>query len=138
YQSDYWRTEIAPRIPTLIDREQIKVTRIVATPRSVIQEDPASPRGRRADADGLHHRLHARELLLVPGDQETPVGGGGEVGLPRLDGRGECLNGAEGPSAVSGVAEEDAPSHRRRVLPHHHRPAIAIDGHPHVVGNRSG
>ena len=37
YQSDYWKTEIAPRIPTLIDREQIKVTRIVATPRSVIQ-----------------------------------------------------------------------------------------------------
>ena len=37
YQSDHWKTEIAPRIPTLIDREQIKVTRIVATPRSVIQ-----------------------------------------------------------------------------------------------------
>jgi hypothetical protein len=36
YQSDYWKTEISPRIPTLIDREQIKVTRIVATPRSVI------------------------------------------------------------------------------------------------------
>jgi hypothetical protein len=37
YQSDYWKNEISPRVPTLIDREQIKVTRIVATPRSVIQ-----------------------------------------------------------------------------------------------------
>jgi hypothetical protein len=37
YQSDYWKNEIAPRVPTLIDREQIKVTRIVATPHSVIQ-----------------------------------------------------------------------------------------------------
>jgi hypothetical protein len=37
YQSDYWKNEIAPKVPTLIDREQIKVTRLVATPRSVIQ-----------------------------------------------------------------------------------------------------
>jgi hypothetical protein len=37
YQSDYWKTEIGPRVGTLIDREQIKVTRLVATPRSVIQ-----------------------------------------------------------------------------------------------------
>jgi hypothetical protein len=37
YQSDYWKNEISPRVPTMIDREQIKVTRIVATPRSVIQ-----------------------------------------------------------------------------------------------------
>ncbi len=37
YQSDYWKLEIAPRIPTMMDREQIKVTRLVATPRSVIQ-----------------------------------------------------------------------------------------------------
>ena len=37
YQSDYWKNENAPRVPTLIDREQIKVTRLVATPRSVIQ-----------------------------------------------------------------------------------------------------
>lgn len=37
YQSDYWKNEIAPRVPTMIDREQIKVTRLVATPRSVIQ-----------------------------------------------------------------------------------------------------
>ena len=37
YQSDYWKTEISPRVPTMIDREKIKVTRLVATPRSVIQ-----------------------------------------------------------------------------------------------------
>src|SRR5262249_6120959 len=37
YQSDYWKNEIAPKVPTLIDREQIKVTRLVATPHSVIQ-----------------------------------------------------------------------------------------------------
>ena len=37
YESDYWKNEIAPRVPIMIDREQIKVTRLVATPRSVIQ-----------------------------------------------------------------------------------------------------
>src|SRR5207247_5628130 len=37
YQSDYWKNEIAPKVPTLIDRELIKVTRLVATPHSVIQ-----------------------------------------------------------------------------------------------------
>ena len=37
YQSDFWKQEIAPRIPDLLDREQTKVTRIVPTPRSVIQ-----------------------------------------------------------------------------------------------------
>jgi hypothetical protein len=35
-QSDYWKNEISPRVPTMIDREQIKVTRLVATPHSVI------------------------------------------------------------------------------------------------------
>jgi hypothetical protein len=37
YQSDYWKNEISPRVPTMIDREQIKVTRLLATPHSVIQ-----------------------------------------------------------------------------------------------------
>ena len=31
YQSDYWKNEISPKVPTMIDREQIKVTRLVAT-----------------------------------------------------------------------------------------------------------
>ncbi len=37
YQSDYWKNEIAPRIPEMLDREGMKVTRIVATPKSVLQ-----------------------------------------------------------------------------------------------------
>jgi hypothetical protein len=37
YQSDYWKNEIAPRIPEMLDREAMQVTRIVATPHSVLQ-----------------------------------------------------------------------------------------------------
>ncbi len=37
YQSDHWKNVIAPRVPEMIDREQIKVTRLEATPKSVIQ-----------------------------------------------------------------------------------------------------
>ena len=37
YQSNHWKNEISPKVGDLIDREQIKVTRIVATPHSVIQ-----------------------------------------------------------------------------------------------------
>ena len=37
YQSDHWRDEIAPRIPELMDREAIQVTRLEPTPKSVIQ-----------------------------------------------------------------------------------------------------
>jgi hypothetical protein len=37
YQSDYWKTEIAPRVPQMLDREKTVVTRLVATPRSVMQ-----------------------------------------------------------------------------------------------------
>ncbi|RIK47086.1 MAG: NIPSNAP family containing protein [Chloroflexi bacterium] len=37
YQSDEWVNNIAPRIPDMLDREKTKVTRIVATPRSVIR-----------------------------------------------------------------------------------------------------
>ncbi len=37
YESDYWKDEIAPHIPDMMDRSQIKVTRLEATPRSVIQ-----------------------------------------------------------------------------------------------------
>lgn len=37
YQSDHWKNEIAPRVGELIDREQIKVTRIEATPKSVLR-----------------------------------------------------------------------------------------------------
>jgi hypothetical protein len=37
YQSDYWKNEISARVGTMIDREQIKVTRLAATPHSPIQ-----------------------------------------------------------------------------------------------------
>ncbi len=37
YESDHWKTKIAPRVPELIDRAGIVVTRIVPTPKSVAQ-----------------------------------------------------------------------------------------------------
>ena len=37
YQSDYWKNELSPKVPTMIDREKINVTRLTATPRSPIQ-----------------------------------------------------------------------------------------------------
>src|SRR5215813_3930448 len=37
YESERWKNEIGPRVGELIDREQIKVTRLEATPKSVIQ-----------------------------------------------------------------------------------------------------
>ena len=37
YQSDYWKTEIAPKIPEMMDRTKIVVTRIEPTPKSVVR-----------------------------------------------------------------------------------------------------
>jgi NIPSNAP len=37
YESDHWKNVIAPQVPMMIDREAIKVSRIEATPKSVIQ-----------------------------------------------------------------------------------------------------
>ncbi len=37
YQSDVWKNDIGPRVGELIDREQIKVTRLEATPKSVLR-----------------------------------------------------------------------------------------------------
>ena len=37
YESDHWKNVIAPQVHMMIDREAIKVTRIEATPKSVIQ-----------------------------------------------------------------------------------------------------
>ena len=37
YESDHWKTVIAPQVPMMIDREAIKVTRMEATPKSVMQ-----------------------------------------------------------------------------------------------------
>ena len=37
YESDHWKESIGPRIPDLIDRSAVQVTRIVPTPKSVAQ-----------------------------------------------------------------------------------------------------
>jgi hypothetical protein len=37
YQSDHWKNVIAPLLGPMMDREGIKVTRLLATPRSPIQ-----------------------------------------------------------------------------------------------------
>ena len=34
YESDFWKTKIAPRVPDHLDRSGIQVTRVVPTPRS--------------------------------------------------------------------------------------------------------
>ena len=37
YQSDTWKNDIGPKVPDMVEREAIKVTRLVATPKSAIQ-----------------------------------------------------------------------------------------------------
>ena len=37
YESDFWKTQIAPRVPEYLDRSAIIVTRIVPTPKSTVQ-----------------------------------------------------------------------------------------------------
>jgi hypothetical protein len=37
YQSETWQTEIAPLVGDMLDRSKIVVTRLEATPKSVIQ-----------------------------------------------------------------------------------------------------
>ena len=37
YDSDYWKDEIGPKIPELMDREKINVTRLDPTPLSPMQ-----------------------------------------------------------------------------------------------------
>ena len=37
YESDFWKTQISPRVPDYLDRSAILVTRIVPTPKSVAQ-----------------------------------------------------------------------------------------------------
>jgi len=37
YESDYWKNEIAPKVPQMLDRDAFEVKRIVATPKSAIQ-----------------------------------------------------------------------------------------------------
>ena len=37
YETDEWKDEIAPTVGTMLDRSRTVITRIAATPRSVIQ-----------------------------------------------------------------------------------------------------
>jgi hypothetical protein len=37
YESDYWKTKIAPRVPEYLDRPSSVITRIVPTPKSTMQ-----------------------------------------------------------------------------------------------------
>jgi hypothetical protein len=37
YESDYWKTKIAPRVPACLDRGKNVITRLVPTPRSPAQ-----------------------------------------------------------------------------------------------------
>ena len=37
YESDHWKNVIAPKVPDMLDREKIVVTRIKATPKSAIK-----------------------------------------------------------------------------------------------------
>ena len=37
YESEFWKKEIAPRVPEYLDRSGIVVTRLVPTPRSTVQ-----------------------------------------------------------------------------------------------------
>ena len=36
YQSDHWKNNIAPKVPTMMDRSRMVITRIEATPLSVL------------------------------------------------------------------------------------------------------
>jgi NIPSNAP len=37
YESEFWKKEIAPRVPEYLDRAAIVVTRMVPTPKSTVQ-----------------------------------------------------------------------------------------------------
>ncbi|MCH9675292.1 MAG: NIPSNAP family protein [Gammaproteobacteria bacterium] len=37
YESDYWKNDVAPKVPEMINRDGIKVTRLTATPKSTTQ-----------------------------------------------------------------------------------------------------
>ena len=37
YESDYWKTKIKPQADEMLDRERMRITRLEATPKSVVQ-----------------------------------------------------------------------------------------------------
>ena len=36
YDTDYWKTTIAPRVPACLDRDKMVITRVVPTPKSTV------------------------------------------------------------------------------------------------------
>ena len=36
YDTDYWKSKIAPRVPDCLDREKMVITRMVPTPKSTV------------------------------------------------------------------------------------------------------
>jgi hypothetical protein len=37
YETDYWKTQIGPRVPEYLDRSAMVITRIIPTPKSTVQ-----------------------------------------------------------------------------------------------------
>lgn len=37
YETDYWKNEVTPQVSEMLDREQIRVARLLPTPKSVIR-----------------------------------------------------------------------------------------------------
>ncbi|MBV8889942.1 MAG: NIPSNAP family protein [Alphaproteobacteria bacterium] len=37
YETEHWKTKIAPRVPDCLDRDKMVITRLTATPRSPVQ-----------------------------------------------------------------------------------------------------
>src|SRR4029077_12304107 len=59
YESEHWKKEIAPRIPDLLDREKMVVTRIVPTTRSTAQSGQTGrPKPRGAGPPGTSDFVH--------------------------------------------------------------------------------
>ena len=37
YETEHWKTQIAPRVPEYLDRSAMVITRIIPTPKSTVQ-----------------------------------------------------------------------------------------------------
>ena len=43
YDTDYWKTKIAPRVPECLDRDKMVITRMVPTPKSTVAYATVAP-----------------------------------------------------------------------------------------------
>src|SRR6201992_1982156 len=66
YETDHWKTKIAPRVPECLDREKNVITRIVPTPKSTVQQ-----RARRPPSPAV--------TLSLPGPAAAAAGARGRV-----------------------------------------------------------